>query len=693
MIELADIEEVLALFCEGIAGRYLHIKSTREFVSRRLRVASDATVHTRDSIYLPAELDAPHPSAYRVLALEQLGYGECGTYRFSFATARERTPKLAMRGSAYRVEGGPLRQHGDLTRFFSCFARPGLAREIFLLLEQARVRAYVLRTYPGITPHAQRYFKHLMAVRDGFEGSPLERARWALMGADLAAAAGPLASTPKLARAIARLVRPGQDVYVSACHTLSVYRELDPLMTVLAREEVSSPEENLADWLARDQRLDELQKALEDMPLEDVNGVAQAPTGPDELAAVQADADRGPVAHGTARTGGLVSPATRRERDALTGTIDAERSAVDGALGPPRTNARSFRYAEWDYLERRYLKRWCRLFEEKLLPAADPIGAADVESLRQTIRTWRPAVQLALERIRPRGLQRNRALPDGDELDLNAIVEARQDIRAGRSPDERFYSRKERVHRDVCAVFLVDLSASTDDPIHAPIHSQDEPWVGQPGPPPKSISEDSRADLSDRWPGWDDDPWDQEVLPEAPKRKIIDLQREAMLVMAAALDAIGDAYGIYGFSGQGRDCVEIFVAKEPHQAFTNQTLGAIAAMKPKRSTRMGPAIRHATAKLIASGNAIKVLIVLSDGFPQDTDYGPDRGNHEYGVQDSARALIEARQKGVETFCVTVDRSGHDYLKRMCPDARYLVIQAIDDLPGELSKVYAALTAG
>jgi len=148
---------------------------------------------------------------------------------------------------------------------------------------------------------------------------------------------------------------------------------------------------------------------------------------------------------------------------------------------------------------------------------------------------------------------------------------------------------------------------------------------------------------------------------------------------------------VYGFSGYGHDGVELFVAKEPDERFGRHTLAAIAGMKPKRSTRMGPAIRHATRKLLDSGNSLKVLLIISDGFPQDCDYGPERGEHEYGVQDTAKALQEAHDKGVETFCVTVDRSGHDYLKRMCPEARYLVIEEIEDLPEQLSKVYEALT--
>ena len=106
---------------------------------------------------------------------------------------------------------------------------------------------------------------------------------------------------------------------------------------------------------------------------------------------------------------------------------------------------------------------------------------------------------------------------------------------------------------------------------------------------------------------------------------------------------------------------------------------------------MGPAIRHATTKLVSSGNALKVLLVISDGFPQDSDYGPERGEHTYGVQDTAKALSEAHQKGIETFCVTVDRSGNDYLKQMCPESRYMVIEEIEDLPEALTKVYETLT--
>ena len=111
------------------------------------------------------------------------------------------------------------------------------------------------------------------------------------------------------------------------------------------------------------------------------------------------------------------------------------------------------------------------------------------------------------------------------------------------------------------------------------------------------------------------------------------------------------------------------------------------------NTRMGPAIRHTTTKLNRQPMRTKLLIMVSDGYPQDQDYGPDRTDAEYGLQDTAVALREAERAGISTFCITIDPAGHDYLRRMCPEQRYLVIDDVLALPGELAKVYRALTVG
>src|SRR5262249_31036730 len=119
----------------------------------------------------------------------------------------------------------------------------------------------------------------------------------------------------------------------------------------------------------------------------------------------------------------------------------------------------------------------------------------------------------------------------------------------------------------------------------------------------------------------------------------------------------------------------------------------IGGIEPQRSTRMGAALRQSIAKLRQVNSRAKHLILLSDGFPQDFDYGEDRRSNVYGLRDTTMALREAQAAGVLPFCITVDRAGHDYLREMCDAKRYLVIGDIAALPRELPKIYSEATRG
>jgi nitric oxide reductase NorD protein len=178
--------------------------------------------------------------------------------------------------------------------------------------------------------------------------------------------------------------------------------------------------------------------------------------------------------------------------------------------------------------------------------------------------------------------------------------------------------------------------------------------------------------------------------PDSQKR-IIDIEKEALILLAEALGALGDRYGIFGFSGCGRNQVDFYTIKECSQRYTNQVKARIGAIEPKGSTRMGTALRHCRAKLGKEDARRKNLFLISDGFPQDQDYGYDRTSHEYGVQDTAQALAELEKEGTFTYCITVDRRGEDYLRKMCPEARYMVIHDILSLPEVLLKLYRKVT--
>ncbi|MEQ8858520.1 MAG: hypothetical protein RIC56_07730 [Pseudomonadales bacterium] len=668
MIELAPLEERLALFAEGIAGRYFHIKPGSEFAGRRITLAADRSALTSDTLYLPESLDAPDASAYRVLALQQLCHREFGTYAFSMATALTRIPGLSN-------DDPPAlgSRASDFERFYHQFPYPALASRLFRLCERVRVDALMLGSYPGIRPRLERLQQHQLRRDPPHPAADLAGVLAALECQGRGAAPELVAALdltgvlePAAATLAALALRPG-DVHDAAATASALYHTITRLLDAQTGLVLPLPlEEELDDpgnWSQREARLEDWR---DDLSALDASLSVEMLDG-DEAEA----ADSQGLRDGQVRPEDLDLKKLAGERDTLARRIDMERSAIRDALGTSQPEARSFRYDEWNYLERRYLPRWCRLFEQRLAPDPDQ----DLAELQAVIRAHRPGVQKRLEQIKPLGYQRVYRLTDGDELDFNALIQARQDRRAGHTPDDRVYSRRDRVQRDVCAAFLVDLSASTDDPIGsvgAVAAEEEDPFLWGHAAAGADGASPAAADT-------------------AEPRRIIDVQREAMLVMSAALEQLGDSYGVYGFSGYGRDCVELFVAKEPGERFSRATLAAIAGMKPKRSTRMGPAIRHAVRKLLDSGNAMKVLMIISDGFPQDCDYGPERGEHEYGVQDTARALQEAQDKGVETFCVTVDRSGHDYLKRMCPEARYLVIEEIEDLPEQLSKVYETLT--
>ena len=177
------------------------------------------------------------------------------------------------------------------------------------------------------------------------------------------------------------------------------------------------------------------------------------------------------------------------------------------------------------------------------------------------------------------------------------------------------------------------------------------------------------------------------------EKRIIDIEIESLVVMMEALDTFSDEYSVYGFSGDGRGQVDFYRVKDFADPYSEMLKQRIGGIEPQRSTRMGAAIRHAVQKMVMVDSDQRLLILLSDGFPQDSDYGEDRSSNEYGLQDTMMALIEARREGIRPFCITVDQAGNDYLKKMCDPNSYLVIQDVYGLPETMPKIVASLMLG
>ncbi|MFP6665435.1 MAG: VWA domain-containing protein [Deltaproteobacteria bacterium] len=311
-----------------------------------------------------------------------------------------------------------------------------------------------------------------------------------------------------------------------------------------------------------------------------------------------------------------------------------------------------FVYDEWDHEIGDYRVGWCQVHELGLRDD-DPSFFSDTLARYQDVL---PEVRRQFQRVKPEGYRTIRGLLDGEDFDLDAVVLARTDLRARLNPATRLYTQRQREERDVATLFLLDMSASTDEEVE---EAETETETGS----------------------------------KVRGRRVIDIQKEALVIMSQALEEIGDLFAIYGFSGHGRDQVELFDVKNFNESLSLAAKSRLGAVEPQRSTRMGPAIRHAIRRLAAVSSRSKHLILLSDGFPQDFDYGSDRRSNLYGLRDTAQALREAEQAGISTFCITVDRAGHDYLREMCDSSNYLVIDDIAELPLELPKIYSRATRG
>jgi hypothetical protein len=300
-------------------------------------------------------------------------------------------------------------------------------------------------------------------------------------------------------------------------------------------------------------------------------------------------------------------------------------------------------YDEWDCCDAAYKPAWC-LVQETVLAEG---SVAFYHDTLQQYGSLLTALKRQFERLLPTRWRRVYRLAEGEDLDLNAALEAWADLRMRVPPEEKIYWRRHLIQRDVAVAFLLDMSASTAEPL---------------------------------------DP------EQTPGRRLIDLAKESLVLLSEALDVLGDTYGLYGFSGYGRDNVEFYIIKDLHEPLTERIKQRLDTIAPVHATRMGAAIRHTITKLASQDAATRLLFLLSDGRPQDRDYRRPDVETDYAVQDTRMALLEAQRQRIIPFCLTVDTAGHDYMPAMCAGIRYEVLRTLEALPSRLPRLYRTLTS-
>ena len=331
----------------------------------------------------------------------------------------------------------------------------------------------------------------------------------------------------------------------------------------------------------------------------------------------------------------------------------------------------SYLYDEWDFRASDYRLRWCRVRQMPLLEGSPDFFHATLDAYHELAQVLRRQFEL----LNPRFSRKAKRLTDGEDFDLDAVVDFVITRKARQSPDGRVYWRRNKTERDVSVAFLLDMSSSTIEYINRT--------------PRGNLAQPVFRDYRDyfEWLQSDND----SLLRPKDFKRIIDLEKESLVLLTRALETIGDTYAIYGFSGYGRENVEFYLIKDLDEELSDQVKSRIDSISPQHGTRMGPAIRHAAWKLEQQPARSKFLFLISDGRPEDHGYGKDGLEREYAANDTRMALVETRRKGITPFCLTVDRTGHEYLGAICTDMGYEVVADIESLPRCLPTLYGRFT--
>jgi hypothetical protein len=294
-----------------------------------------------------------------------------------------------------------------------------------------------------------------------------------------------------------------------------------------------------------------------------------------------------------------------------------------------------FHYHEWDYQVQLHRPDWVTVYERRQ-------GKDDPEIIDKILLEYRPVthrIRQIIDMLQPEGVIRERRMEDGDEIDINAAVDAMVSIRMGHQPDPRITMRNVIKNRDLAVVILLDLSESTNE------------------------------------------------LVEGADKTVLELTREASALVATAINGIGDAFAVHGFASDGRHDVQYFRFKDFTQKWSDEVKARLAGMKGGLSTRMGAAMRHAAEHLLRQPERRKLLLVVTDGEPADIDErDPQHLRH-----DTKKAVEELYSRGILTYCLTLDPNADSYVKRIFGATNYTIVDHVEKLPERLPVLFATLT--
>src|SRR5215204_1102870 len=658
-LPLEKIQTVLRIYVEGLTGKEVEI-APLSAMPQESRIGDGKTV------YLPSlvnEFDSDEMDfrLYKVLAAHGAGQIEFGTFlkdtkelRVAFAGLNELYAATAEEIDAFSLAGyiedvqkgkkalseeeiraeikkrlKKLPKDSDYRAVLQVFPEPRLAKKIFGTMENARIDAALRRVYRGLRNDLDLMQKFLRERRPFIFDVPMAQVPFELLfqitlcgGAtdDARQFYGQIVSEIEtvIENYLAIKDATVADSLMATSRVYTLFQNITPEETQtesaeenedqgeFAYEDKNSQESVLENQVKREQQPKKMQD-IKDL-FNAWNTLDDDDSEPDDL----------------------------QGAEAWSHNEMPEQPLEQGDL--------AFSYDEWDRELNDYRVGWSRVIEKKVRQGDRNF----VELARSRYRGVISSIRHQFQLMKPENLTRiNREL-DGEDYDLNALVDFVIDRRADGRQSENIYTKRLRKQRDVAVSILLDQSSSTARTI---TRNPLQPYTH-------------------------------------PGRRIIEIEKEGLVLMSEALEAVGDIYSINGFTSEGRRNVKFYVVKDFSEKYSEEIERRIGGITFQNNTRMGAAIRHAAAKLVRQESRTKLLIILTDGRPYDHDYGDAR----YAREDVREALTEAKMQGVTPFCITIDRESEAELRDLYGDVGYTIIDDVLSLPERMPNIYRRLTS-
>jgi hypothetical protein len=655
-LPLDAVQTTLRLYIEGLTGRQIEVQPLAA-------VAQESRINDGKTIYLPASVaefgdDELEFRLYKVLAAHGAGQIEFGTHARDTAelkaayaelavlyeaTAEERDA-FSLAGYIEEVQKGEkalspeaqglfdrearknLPPESDYKPALQLFPEPPLARKIFTTLENGRIDRRLRLAYRGLRRDLDLMQQHLLAARPRILDVPINQTPFELLF-QITLCGGATDDARKFYTQIVIELESVVADYLNGANstvadTLMATSRVYSLFQSVNQENQTQPDAE-----------DESEETNENQSEHTIEMPSEGEQTEERREQMRDARD-------------LFNAWNNLEEETEPEDWQGAESWANNEIPeqPLEAGETAFDYDEWDRDLGDYRLGWSRVIEKRTRRGDRQFVELTRERYKGTISSVRHQFQM----MKPENLTRIHNEIDGEDYDLNAVIDYVIDRRADGRISDRLYTKKLRKQRDVAVAFLLDQSSSTARTI---TRNPLQPYTH-------------------------------------PGRRIIEIEKEGLVLMSEALEAVGDVYSIYGFTSEGRRNVKFYVVKDFQEKYSEEIERRIGGITFQNNTRLGAAIRHAANKILRQEARTKLLIILTDGRPYDHDYG----DAKYAREDVREALRDAKLNGITPFCITIDRESEQELKDLYGDVGYTIIDDVLSLPERMPNIYRRLTS-